>query len=355
MRKYTAVSLVLFLVLCMPSVMAEPDLSGMTIANGTVAAKNHTDVMAPFSGTLCTFDLEAGDTVKAGDKLFEMQHTIIYAPETGKVTAVFIAPGEYTDAAMIRYGAVIAMEGSHTQRILASTAGAYNKNRNKELHVGETLYFRTTTGSREDGEGRVIRVSGGEFIVEILKGTFDYATMLNLYRSDSYTQENKVGQGTVVRRDPVMLTAVPGLVESVYVSPGDEVKQGDILYTLLSADADQDAGAQIISSVNGVAGTVSVAPGQQVWKGEFLARIYSTDQMEVLAQIDEIDISKIQLGSSLPIILDMDPSHIIYGTVTEISGLGVTRQNAAYYTVHLDLNNANVRIGASADVYLPKE
>ena len=40
------------------------------------------------------------------------------------------------------------------------------------------------------------------------------------------------------------------------------------------------------------------------------------------------------------------------GTVTEISALGVTRQNAAYYTVHVSIPASSGRLGASASVYL---
>ena len=43
-----------------------------------------------------------------------------------------------------------------------------------------------------------------------------------------------------------------------------------------------------------------------------------------------------------------------YGTVTEISALGVTRQNAAYYSVHVSIDDSSVMLGQSASVYLPK-
>ena len=54
------------------SVAAETDLSACSITDGVVTAVEFEDVTAPCSGTLYSFDLNAGDTVSAGDLLFEM-------------------------------------------------------------------------------------------------------------------------------------------------------------------------------------------------------------------------------------------------------------------------------------------
>ena len=77
--------------------------------------------------------------------------------------------------------------------------------------------------------------------------------------------------------------------------------------------------------------------------------------MEVVAEIDEMDLSKVSVGATLPITFDVDPSRVIYGTVTEVSRLGITKQNAAYYQAHLSVSVTDIPIGASADVYLPRK
>ena len=76
------------------------------------------------------------------------------------VQAVYAQPGEDASAAMNRYGAVISLEPEQVLRINATTAGAYNKEANRILHAGETLYFRSAKGDQEEGQGRVIAVSG---------------------------------------------------------------------------------------------------------------------------------------------------------------------------------------------------
>ena len=94
--------------------------------------------------------------------------------------------------------------------------------------------------------------------------------------------------------------------------------------------------------------------GQQVWKGQLLARISRTDSLEIVADVDEMDLNGLKVGDRVPVTLDTNEKEILTGTVTEIAGLGVTRQNAAYYTVHLTVDADGLMLGQSASVYLPR-
>ena len=49
---------------------ADPDLSDMIIANGTLQAAEHVDITAPFSGTLKPFSVETGDVVHVNCSVF---------------------------------------------------------------------------------------------------------------------------------------------------------------------------------------------------------------------------------------------------------------------------------------------
>ncbi len=158
----------------------------------------------------------------------------------------------------------------------------------------------------------------------------------------------------MLRRDPIPVTGA-GRIGAVFVQPGDEVAADAPLFELLSADADPEAAAGILSPCGGVIASTAVQPGQQVWKGALLARIYRTDDIEVVAEVDEMDLKKIRVGDVCPILLDMDEDTVLQGKITEISALGAARQNAAWFRVHLALENASgIPLGASASVYLPK-
>ena len=344
--------LLMALLLLTSSAMAAEDLSGYAIANGTVTAVRFVDVTAPYSGTLGTFDLSAGDRVNAGDELFSMLLTTVYAPEAGTVT-LFAASGDDATGIMSHYGALASLEPTQPIQIVASTTGAYNSRENHLLYVGETLYFRSSGTDREEGSGKVIRIDGNNYVVDVLEGDFDIGETFTLYRNDRYDNRDNVGRGTVSRRNPLSLTGI-GRVYELIVADGDMVEANAPVMTLMSADAAPDASPVVTAPQDAVVATVAVSPGQQVWKGQMLARLYLTEELEVVAEVDEIDLHGLRIGDRLPVTLDTDQAAVLYGTVTEISALGVTRQNAAYYTVHIALDT-DALLGASASVYLPKD
>lgn len=338
--------------LAVPTALAAEDLTGRPLADGVVSAVHYLDVTAPMSGTLNAFDLTAGDTVAAGQNLMGFVTTGVYATENATVGAVFVQPGDDAAAAMARYGMLLGLEPAQSQQIQASTTGAYNDDANRTLYLGETLYFKSNKSSRVEGQGQVVAVSGAQYTVDVLAGDFELNESLTLYRDDGYDQKDCVGKGAIVRRDPLPVQG-SGRVAAVHVQEGQQVTAGQLLLELVSADADPQAFSPWVTAQEaGVVASVAVTPGQQVWKGQLLCRLYLTDDLEVVAEVDEMDLGTLRVGDTLPVTLDMNPEQIITGTVTEISALGVTRQNAAYYTVHVSIPASSGRLGASASVYL---
>jgi len=351
MKKCFSLLLALSLLAASPALAAD-DLTGRPIADGVVAAVDFTDVTAPYSGTLTSFTVESGDVVAQGDALFGYVTNDVYATESGVVKAVFIKPGDDATAVTKRYGAVIGIEQDAGYQVAASTTGAASDNENKILHLGETLYFKTTGSNGDEGSGRVTEVSGKEYSVDVENGDFNLNAAVTLYRDDEYTSKSCVGKGTVSRRDP-LLVAGAGRVTNVYVSEGDPVQKGDRLASFVSADATPDDYADTVECpAAGVVKSVAVAAGQQVWKGEVLCRVDLTENIEVVADVDEVDLGDLQVGDILPVTLDLDEDRVINGTVTQISALGVTKQNAAYFAVHASIPAGSAPLGASASLYL---
>ena len=334
---------------------AETDLAGMPVASGNVAARETAIVTAPFSGTLLPFDWEPGDRVTGTDLLFKMDAVSLDANVNGRVTAVFAEVGDDAAAVMARYGALISIECEHPQRILATTGGAAGKW--KDVYVGETVCFRSDRTGRERGTGRIIALNESGYVVEINSGEFVVGETLNLYAEEELV--NRVGVGTVSRAAPVSVAGA-GRVQAIHVREGQQVTGRTELLTLVSADANPNTMDGEIIPVNygceeGVISLIAVQPGQQVWKGQMLARIEMTDQLEIVADVDEMDLPRLDVGTVCPVVLDMDPNTVYQATVTEISGLGVTVQNAAYFRVHLSIEETGLPLGASCSVYLPKE
>ena len=325
------------------------DLSGYSVANGNVAAASFTDLTAPYSGTLKTFDLSAGDSVEEGDILFEMLTSELIAPEDGTVKYIFASEGDSADSAVLSYGSLAAIEPAREKRLNCTYENAYDDEKNKKVHVGDILYFRD---GAEKGTCMVVSVSGDTYIAEILTGSFKVKDSFSLYRFEDRSSESKTGTGRVFIRDDIQLQA-SGRVAEIKAAAGTAVKKGDVVLTLMSADASADASPYIRAENDGTVGQIFVSPGQQVWKGEVLARVYDKGDYEITADIDEIDAAVLCVGDRLYYTLDTEENRIYIGTVTEISEFGVTKQNAAYYTVHLAVQERDLMLGQSASVYIP--
>ena len=351
MKKLISVILVLTALMSFAglSAVAETDLSACSITDGVVTAVSFEDVTAPCSGTLRSFDLNAGDTVSAGDVLFEMLTVPVTAPEDGIVRYLFAEEGDSADAAMRTYGAVLAIEPDMQLRLSCTYSGAADYEDCKHLHIGDILYFKY---DKEKGKGVVIAASDSAYEVEVLSGTFDSGKSLELYKDDDYSYDNRVGTGKVYKRSDVTVSGA-GRIAGFPVKVGDKVKKGDVLFTVLASDAESGARPEITAPCGGVVAMVPVAAGQQVWKGEVLARIYYTGKLEIVADVDELDLHGLKAGDSVSVKLDTSADRVLTGTVTEISALGTTRQNAAYYTVHISVQDSSLMLGQSASVYLP--
>ena len=353
MKKILALLLVLSL-FCCSAALADMDLSGYSITDAKVTASHYEDITAPCSGTLLSFDVESGDRVKAGQVLFSMKTTEVCAQEDGTVSEMFLNAGDDASAVMNRYGCVGAMDADFGQRMQCTTSGAYNEDENKILHVGELLYFKSGKEGKTEGSGRVVSVKGSSYTVEILTGSFSLNERMSLYRGKDRVSKECVGRGTVIQRDPVMFSG-SGTVADVYVKGGQHVCKGDPLFSLMNVDAPYGASPDVKTSQNGIVGNVSVSPCQQVWKGQLLCRVWMTDEMEITADVDEVNLHNLKVGSRAYVTLDTNKGTALEAVITEISSLGVSRQNASYYNVHARLTgDTELMLGQSASLYLPE-
>jgi len=350
MKKLTALLLALMLV---PALALGEDLSQYPTASATVEAGRTLYVTAPFSGTLEAFDWAVGDAVASADTLFTYETQKVYAPFDGVLKALFINEGDDAAAVMNRYGMVASIESAHPYLIQATTDSAYDKSENKFLHMGETLYYKSSDNSRIKGTGRVIGVTAAGYTVEVLTGDPEIAETANLYRDSDYIKESKVGKGRCLAADPIPVQAT-GRVMKLHVKEGDAVKAGDLLFETIAQDAAPAAQAGVPAPRAGVITALHCLPGQQVYKGQLLAAL-ADNEMILAAQVDEVDVASLTVGAGVTVILDSQPDSTWQATVTNISKSGTQKQNACYYRVEMALPQVNgLFLGMNATVYLTK-
>lgn len=350
MKKLIALLLVLLMV---PALALGNDLSQYPTASATVEAARYHYITAPFSGTLNTFDWTPGDKVDLNELLFNYETQKVYAPFAGTLKALFVGEGDDAAAAMNRYGMVAAIESEHPYLIQASTATAHDKSENKFIHVGELLYYKSSDNSRIKGTGRVIHVTASDYTVEVLTGDPEIAESVNLYRDSDYIKESKVGKGRCLAADPIPVQA-SGRVLKLYAQEGDTVQAGDLLFELLSPDAAPSASREVTAPIGGVITALNCVPGLQVYKDQLLITL-ADSELILAAQVDEVDVAGLTVGSGVSVILDSQPDSVYQATVTSVAQSGMQKQNACYYRVELSLPQIQgLFMGMNATVYLTK-
>lgn len=346
MKKMLAV---LLAVLLLPAcALAEETVT----ANAVAESRSVYQITAPYSGVLKPFDWETGDVIGMQETLFEMETIKVYAPVTGTVRAMFAEAGDSANSVMSRYGMLAAVEKEHPMVVNASVSGAYNKDENRIIHVGEPVYLEEEYDRDNEGSGRVIAVNGDNYVVEVDAGIFDDNVSVKLFRDPSCGTKSCIGSGrTDVTAE--MAVAGSGYVLRAVAEEGDSVQKGDLLFELAAQDAENTLMSAVLAAPAAGAVELAAASGMQVYKGQVLAKIHDLSAMDVVASVDEMDLDRAVIGESITIVFDRYPDEQITGTVTDVSRIGVPRQNATYYDVTIAVTtNLEILPGMNAVVYL---
>jgi macrolide-specific efflux system membrane fusion protein len=164
---------------------------------------------------------------------------------------------------------------------------------------------------------------------------------------------------------------IPGRIDSINVSNGVAVKQGQVLAWISSTDraalmdAARAAGgkevdfwqdiykpAPLIAPLDGHIISTAVVPGQVVVTAQTVFTM--SDHLIVQASVDETDLEHVWLNQKTDITFDSFPDAHLTGKVHEIAYDATTVNNVTTYTVNIYLDSTPdfVRSGLSANVFL---
>lgn len=318
-------------------------------------------VTAAIGGTVSSVPVQAGQLIDAGDVVVSLSTTKIYAGANGTVTGVFCAPGDSISDIVGHYGALMYIEPDGKYTVAASTDNAYNLSENKYIHVGEQVWLSCADGTHT-GEGFVTSVDGTSYNVEVTSGGFYMGETVSIYRSSSRTAKSRIGRGDIGRIANVAVSGPSegGSVVFMHVGEGSEVKAGDLLMETLAGefDARYCTGSDIVSTADGVVASVNAQTGGTVNKGDVVATIYPTGNFQLEAQVNEMDLSALSVGTLVNIKFnwneDDEDAHVYQGTVSRIlytpleSGGG---EDTAIYPAYIDFDaDDSIRLGMTATV-----
>jgi len=333
--------------------------------DGTVEPGNTVAVMAPFGGVLLDTSLSAGDIVQTGDVLHTIKTTKVYAYFDGTVGSVGLKAGDDVVKAQERYSALLYIEPSSPFVISTTTGNAHDAPENYIIHVGETVYLRSTETYGRTGVGFVTLVNDRKYSVEVTGGNLKLDENANIYRGQDYGARTRIGSGKTERTANVAVTAEDGTVYKVHVRQGDAVKRGDLLLELVTGSiSNQEIPEnQVRAEMNGVVASVDVAAGETVVKNQLLATLYPFDGFQVAVPISESDLPYVEIGDTVRIELTGAwAQSSLRGVVADISGLNAAESSGdadaatASYAVYIDFPcNDDIRQGMNVKVYFNEE
>ena len=335
------------------ALMIMPVANAETISlSGTVAAAEETVAYAPIGGTIETVYVTAGQKVSKGDALLTLKTTKVYASQSGTITGILGQVGEDADTVVENYNGVMYMEGDVRFTLSASTSNAYKSAATKYVHVGENVYLVNTSDSTVTGTGVITAVSGTSYTVEVTSGDFTPSEKYDIYRDESHTSTSRIGRGTVSRTDPIAVTG-SGCIVSIAVQNGDYVERGQLLFETLTGTTDNGEvpSTTIYAEEDGIVEEVNVSAGSTLTKGDAIATICKTDKLCMEAEVNESDLSYVNVGDTVDMEFNWNEEVTATGTVTDISYSATSDSSSVTYTVHVEFTpDDTTRLGMSATI-----
>lgn len=335
---------------------------GDAMFSGEVTAGDTQVIVAPYGGIVENVAVREGDSVQIGDLIASLATNKVYAMTEGTVTGVFASEGDAAADIKERYGALVYIEPVNRYTISADTDKAYNSSENRYIHIGETVYLSCTKDGSHQGRGVVTAIDAEKedaYTVEVTGGEFYMGETVAIYRDAEYTNESRIGRGTVDRTQPVAVNA-EGSVLRIHVSAGDTVERGELLLETVSGTLDglYAPGTQVVSDRKGVIASVDASNGTTVEKGAKIATIYPEDGLQVSMLISESDLMDVKVGGEVTIEFnwDADSEKRFEGTISSISYVNESKENtgsSAQYKAYIDFTpDETVRLGMTVVVYV---
>ena len=311
--------------------------------SGTVAAREAAAVTANIGGSVEGVFVRAGDRVEEGDVVATVALTGVYAPADGTVRGIMAEAGDSAGQTVLS----IAPMSKYT--VTADISDAYDSAANKHVTVGETVYMECSRDGSHVAVGRVVKAEGSAYTVEVTGGELYMEEKVYIYRDEDHSSSARIGSGTVSRTAELAVSGT-GRVAELYVSEGERVERGQLLFTCVEADTVDDAllGGEIRSTASGVVASVAAQAGQQAAVGSTVLTVYPTEGFCVELSVEEADLAAVNVGDSVRLSFDFDAEGALTceGTVTEISYLGESTEAGTVYTAWVDLDPPeDVRLG----------
>lgn len=292
--------------------------------------KEDLTVTSPIAGTVVTLDVEVGDEVQAGQTIATVRDSSIMELKVN-------FPSDDAATFYVGQAATVTLDGSFEtlNATVTNIAGADTVLSGNRI-VRQVTLSVSNPGGLSDTQLATATVGG---IGSSDNGTF------------TYNEERVVTADTA------------GEVASLAVSEGDLVSEGDTLVQLSSDTIDDTIASQsdalrqaelslenarealdnytITSPISGTIVEKTYKAGEKTEQGEELCKIYDLSYLTLTLNVDELDISKVEVGQSVTITADAVENQVYEGTVTKVSVAGTTSNGYTNYPVTIQIDETD--------------
>lgn len=302
---------------------------GQTVAGSTKAMITET------SGVLETLLVREGQRIQAGETLAQMRVHKVFATQNGVVARCMAEPGAEIN------GSAVEVTPENRYVISCTSENAFESPRTQQIHCGEKLYIRCVNDGTHRAIGIVTQISGSIYQVTTIGGTLYNGESVRLYRKEGYPYREFVGLGTAVPAQAENYEAQGKLIK-LYVTPGETVERGQLLFTYTDSGE-----TQLVSAETGIVTQVEVRQGDTLSKDAIIAYVMPADALRIEIQVETEAAVRLAPGTPVTFLRADDPEETPRrGTVESVSQYGQSEQ----YTVRIVPEETDMPIGMSVEV-----
>lgn len=300
--------------------------------SGVVAAREERAIISGAGGVVESVFVRAGDWIEAGDAVAAVGLSGVYAPADGVARGISAQAGDNAGEKVLS----IAPLSRYT--VEADVSDAYDSAANRYVRVGEIVYMACASDGSHVAVGRIVSAEGSNYRVEVTGGELYMEETVYIYRDEAHTSAARIGSGKVSRAAEIAVGGT-GRIAQMFVSEGDPVERGQLLFTCVEAQSAQSAleGGEILATQGGLVASVSVQAGQKLAAGAAVLRVYPREALCAELRVEEADLGQIAVGDALRLSFDFDAEGELAreGRVTEISYLGEETEAGAVYVAYV--------------------
>jgi HlyD family secretion protein len=393
------------------------DISISITGSAAIASSNRVEFTPNVAGSVKKVNFKQGDTIKAGDVLFELDDSdaklnventknsiaqeevsqsnnvkslnglIVKAPYSGQVTKIQVKPGD----TMGKNGAILTLTDTSRLKVTIpfSGSGISGVKVGKKVTVNLQDLMQSVDGTISYVSSKpYTSATGGElYNVEIMidnPGSLKVGMKANAEIVTGSGVLSSVDVGTLAYvNNTVLKSDAGGTVKNVKVMENQFVNAGDVLMELQNDDLQLTLDTQdlkikglqaqletaqnqltyykIVAPFDGTIITQDIKAGDNVKPATVLAILADMGHMEFSVPIDELDIAKIQVGQRVDITVDALPdtsTKPLTGQVTKTAMEGTSQGGVTTYPVTISINETDklkAGMNANAEIFISEK